>query len=593
MKRYNHIFKVYLSSALGITLALVLSVLLIYYPLEKQYQQEHNKDFDAQLRILRHTIENQWAISNGNIQGLVKSIPLADNIRLTVVGADGKVLGDNQSDPMDMENHFTPERSELTQAMKGQLGDATRWSETIKRRLRYTALPIYQGEQIIGVVRLSQPVETPADNKEFVGQTAAWLPVVVLLSAGIATALIERFWYAPLRKITTAARAIADGNLDARTVTIGTNEMARMGRALNDMRDHLARQISRSNTQRDNLMQTVANLREGVLAIDAGDCIVLMNEAAMNIIHPDDARVQGKHLQAVVRYADIVDIYYETPAGGSPAGRQVTINYLGQTHHLEVYAHRFGTTGQDGIAGLIVLHDVTALVRTAAMKSEFVANASHELRTPVATLRAAVDSLQEGDGEHPRDRARLIDILHRQVGRLEEMTRDLLDLQIVENDRYRLQCEDVQLNSFIQTLAEPYAVRAEEKKLTFQLVPVNPSIILQTDRRLLSLIVQNLLDNAVKFTASGDTIICRLTREEDVVCISVEDTGCGIRPEDQKRVFERFYQADVSRSGDARIRGTGLGLAIVKHAAEQLGAQVQLQSTFGKGTIVELRLPLE
>ncbi len=593
MNRFKHILKVFLASALGITLALGLSILLIYYPLEKQYQRERKKDFQSQLHILRTALENKWVADEGQMQNWVASVKLGDNVRMTVVGADGRVLGDNQGKPEDMENHLTPNRPEIQQAIKGQLGESIRWSQTLKRHLYYIALPIHQGEQVVGAVRLSQPVETPADYKEFVGQTATWLPVVVLATAGLATLLIERYWFGPLRRITAVARSIADGDLNARTATIGTSEMAQLGRTLNDMRDHLSRQIASMEAQRNNLMQTVANLREGVLAMDAEGHILLMNQAARNMVHPDDERVQGKHLQTVVRYADIVDIYQQAITNGASAGRQVTIDYLGQTYHIDVYAHRLEPQGQEGIAGLLVLHDVSDLVRTAAMKTEFVTNASHELRTPVATLRAAVDLLGESDGEDPQNRARLLLILQRHVGRLEDMARDLLDLQALESDRYRPRREDIPLGSWIQTLAEPYATLAREKNINFQWQPVEKSFILHSDRRLLGMIVQNLLDNAIKFTPSGGSVIGSVFQDDRVICIRVEDTGCGIRPEEQKRVFERFYQADSSRSGDVRTRGTGLGLAIVKHAAEQLQAQVELKSTFGAGTTVTLRLPPE
>ncbi|MFW6066185.1 MAG: sensor histidine kinase, partial [Planctomycetota bacterium] len=225
------------------------------------------------------------------------------------------------------------------------------------------------------------------------------------------------------------------------------------------------------------------------------------------------------------------------------------------------------------------------------VKAEFVANASHELRTPLATLRAAVDSLKTAD---PADRdtvVRLLDIISRHVSRLEELTQDLLDLHLLEQTRAEPHLEDVRLGDLADWARGHFATRVEEAGVTFEVLCEHDAATVRSDGKLLRMILQNLIDNGLKFTPSGGRVECVLIPADGGLTLRVSDTGCGIPPGLTERVFERFFQADPSRSGSAQRRGTGLGLAIVKYAADRLDAQLQLDSTVGEGTTVEVKVP--
>ena len=244
-----------------------------------------------------------------------------------------------------------------------------------------------------------------------------------------------------------------------------------------------------------------------------------------------------------------------------------------------------------GIAALLVLRDITEIARAAAMKAEFVANASHELRTPLATLRAAVDSLLHTQGEEPENISRILPILDRHVARLEEMTNDLLDLNIIETAKQQLRTEKIELASLVAWAEEHFAQAAGDKNVELKISTTQPFSMFASDRRLIQLILQNLIDNAIKFTPAAGRVECRLRVEDNHLGIEVSDTGCGIPAEMTERVFERFFQIDAARTGDTKVRGTGLGLAIVKHATERLGGKVMLDSTPGKGTTVIVEIP--
>jgi signal transduction histidine kinase len=257
---------------------------------------------------------------------------------------------------------------------------------------------------------------------------------------------------------------------------------------------------------------------------------------------------------------------------------------------LDVHARRLTAGAECRIAVIVVIRDVTDLARTAAMKADFVANASHELRTPLATIRAAVESLA-GASEDRQERAKLAGILERQVARLEDMTNDLLNLHVVESGQVRSRAENVTAGQVAQYVRTQFAEPALRKNVALAVESADDAAAVRTDRKLLELIVQNLLDNAVKFTPAGGSVACRVGLEGESLVLTVADTGCGIQPQDQPRVFDRFFQSDSSRTGDTRVRGTGLGLAIVKHAADRLGAKVSLESELGRGTTITVAVP--
>ncbi|MBN1942200.1 MAG: GHKL domain-containing protein, partial [Phycisphaerae bacterium] len=276
---------------------------------------------------------------------------------------------------------------------------------------------------------------------------------------------------------------------------------------------------------------------------------------------------------------------------GDPVGRQIEKDIAGLPKTLDVLALQIDQPAAEGIHFLLVVRDITSLTRIAKMKSEFAANASHELRTPLATIRAAVDSLESLRPEDQDEFQKIRVILNRHTTRLEELTRDLLNLHMIESARQKVQREDIQTQSLAARLREQFSPPAEEKGISLDLFVEENAKTFSTDPVLLRLIVQNLLDNAVKFTPQDGRVTCTFRRQDDHILLRVTDTGMGIAPEFQERVFERFFQAEAARSGETQTRGTGLGLAIVKHAVERLDGTVTLQSEPGKGTTIEVKLP--
>lgn len=562
-----------------------------YQYLNANYQRETQKNQDRLARITRLCFQNIWPQPAGKIDAECKRLFANLPMRLTVISDDGRVLGDSQANPVTMENHRTNDRPEILFALQNRPGRDIRASETLGMQFRYFAEPIEKDKKVVGVVRVAMPIRAIADGQNIIRNSLVWAALVAVGVAVIIAGMLSWVWHKPVRQITKTAREIADGNLSAKAYVRGADELGQLAAALNEMRESLATQIKTISTQREHLSVVVRNLREGVIALDSKGHIVLMNSAATSLLTVDPENTTGRHLQSVVRVPDVLDIFQQVRETEKPAGKQIEI----QTDHglriLDLHAANFAALNQDGIAILLVIRDITKIARTAAMKTEFVANASHELRTPLATIRAAVDSLALIEPNDKDALTKFTGMLNRHVARLEEMTKDLLDLNRVETGRYSLNMEKIDLAVLGHWAENHFAQATKDKKVILKILAEPPHTAFESDQSRIKSILQNLIDNAIKFTPPDGWVECNIRLKDDNLCIQVSDTGCGIPADMQDKVFERFFQVELSRTGDTETRGTGLGLAIVKHATECLGGNIYLKSTQGKATTITVNIP--
>jgi PAS domain S-box-containing protein len=441
------------------------------------------------------------------------------------------------------------------------------------------------------IALLAVPVVTIVGGGLFVRNILSWLVVIGLAVAAVLGLLVNLIWFSPLRQVTQAARKIAGGNLSDRVRPFGPAELQQLAGAMNEMRGNLSRQIETIDSQREGLRTVVENLREGVIAADASGRILLANQIALELLGCRGLdQSAGLKVDSVVPVMEVLDLYHKARDMGTPSRRQVEVEVLGRRRQLDVQASLIPSASPQGIACLLILYDITDITQIATVKAEFVANASHELKTPLATLRMAIESLDAiGPGDQDEFR-KLVDMLNRHVGRLEDLTRDLLDLHSLERGPANVRSETIHAEALLQWAKIHFADHAGTKGLSL-ILDGDAGLAFTSDRTLLELVLQNLLENAIKFTPAGGSVHLVIGRQGLDVAFTVSDTGCGIAPEVRTRVFERFFQVNPARSGEPRVRGTGLGLAIVKHAAERLGGKLDLQSQLGQGTTITLTIP--
>jgi two-component system phosphate regulon sensor histidine kinase PhoR len=496
--------------------------------------------------------------------------------RITVIRTDGVVLADSEHDPATMENHAG--RPEVRRAIAGSVGVASRNSETVGRPFRYVALPPEQGR----IVRLAISLDRVTDRLQRARMLIA-VAALVALAVGLGAAwLIARTLTRPLAAVNEAAARIARGDLAVKAPEEGSAEVSALAATINLMASELAARIGEAQADRRTRDLVLSALDEGVVLMDDRGGVRYANPAAIRLL----GRMAGD--VPLVAAGTSPDPFI-SPVVRRLVGRAFDVGSV-QEQELEigqpprtVLATAF-PAGGEGLV-LLVLRDVTEARKVDAIRRDFVAAASHELKTPVASIQAAAETLSHAMDEDPEAARRFVANLHRDSERLSRIVMDLLDLSRLESERPTL--EDVRLDLLAREEIDRVGELTLEAGLNVE-VSTDP-VTVRGSRKDLALLLSNLLDNAVRYTHQGGTIRVHVAGENGPARVEVSDTGIGIPSRELPRIFERFYRVDRARSRETG--GTGLGLAIVKHVAEQHGGRVEASSELGKGSTFVVTLP--
>lgn len=646
MKPGRFFWKLFAGNAVLMVVILGVSVWVIVGSIERA----HTEDIASQLKETAEHIRNRILEKHildfkdrGSLQALASDLGGMDAVygRITIIAPDGTVWADSDANVATMENHAG--RPEIVEAMKTGYGQSRRRSATVKRELMYVAVRVDRQDgsprdaaDALGVVRVSMPVFRIAEETGATRDLIWRIAGLGLIAAFFSALGLAYVWSMPIRRITEAARSLSQGDLSARTVVRGSDEIAQMARSLNQMRESLATQLQTIDQQRHHLEHFIQTLSEGVIIADSEGRIVLINQTACRLLQPtahgslanppslksditksgllniqqfvgrrvEDCIADGELRSLLVRDSDSEDDPSDDEAApGVVRELPLHVDRPGGTVHLLARASDIDLSegaspgGADSTGRLVVLTDVTELTRTIRMKTDFVANASHELRTPLSTIRASVETLQHLDLHSDRESAlHFMEVIERHTGRLEELVGDLLDLSRLESSGTSFPSERINLVELIDEVYGRFEHTLKRRGLLWEGTCPESCESIRTNGRLLRLVLDNLVSNAIKFTDSGGrvSVICR--RDGDAIVVSVRDEGCGIPKAELDRVFERFYQVEAARSDTATTvgvkRGTGLGLSIVRHAVAAMNATVELESEVGAGTTVSVRIPI-
>jgi two-component system phosphate regulon sensor histidine kinase PhoR len=506
--------------------------------------------------------------------------------RVTIVRRDGVVLGDSELDLAGVEhaeNHA--DRPEIMQAQSDKQGSTTRWSSTLKQRMMYVAVPFKRDDTVAGTVRLAKPL-TDVDHaldrvhRFVLGSTGIALALATLLL------LLASSWMSrSIRWLTEAARRMAAGDLGIRTHASGHDELAELGRALDQLATSLQGALGTARQERDLMGRVLEGMREGVLLLDDDGHVALANTAlrATLLLGSD---VIGKSPLELVRNAVLKRILDEARSAPEAVSGELE---LGDIRPRRLLVHASALRGEPkGVLAVFV--DVTDLRRLETVRRDFVANVSHELRTPVAAVRSAAETLRRAIETQPEAAPDFMEIIERNAERLGHLIEDLLDLSRIESREFKLNVESMGLPAIARHVVALSQDRADAKGLRLSVaIPTNAPAV-RADRRALEQVLTNLVDNAVKYCPSGASVIIRAERVDANLRVLIEDTGPGIEAKHLSRLFERFYRVDSGRSRE--LGGTGLGLSIVKHLVEAMQGRVDVESTPGKGSCFSFTLPL-
>ena len=490
--------------------------------------------------------------------------------RITIIDADGVVLGDSEKDPRTMENHGN--RPEVIEALSGEVGSSIRYSTTLGCDMMYVAVPIMADGEIAGIARVSLPLAEINEslghiNRMIVGGTGIAALVAILLALQISRSTTE-----PLKKLTQMSKGMARGEFDQKIQITSRDEVGELAEAFNLMAARLKEMVTVLTNERDKMAAILSTMGDGILVVDSESRVTMVNRAAEKLLKLSEDEAVGRTFIEVVRDHELDSILQECL---KTLEQQTGV---AETEPRRQFLRMIATPLGSG--SLVLLQDISELRRLETVRRDFISNISHELRTPVASLKVLAETLQEGAID---DRAVAQDFLHKiniEVDRLTQMVNELGELSRIESGEFPLKIQPVDLGDVVRRVAERLRAQAERGGLSLKVdIPHGLAKALADEERVEQVLV-NLVHNAIKFTSPGGRITISTEVEGDSILISVADTGVGIPADDLPRIFERFYKADKARSGG----GTGLGLAIAKHIVEALGGKIWVESIEGRGS---------
>ena len=548
----KRIFRAICLVALAVFLASVTLIMGILYDYFSQVQQD-------QLRIeaglaARGVEENGAAYFDGLD---------TQSYRITWIGADGTVLFDSDSDAGTMENHL--EREEVKQAMASGYGHSARYSSTLMERLLYSAQRLEDGS----VIRLAVTQNSVLTIVLGMIQPVLLVSLVAVILALLLASRVSKAVVRPLNEL----------NLDEPLNNEGFDELSPLLRRIDSQQRQLKGQTLELKQKKDEFLAVTSNMSEGLVLLNSQGTILSINNAALTILEADKSCI-GEDILTVNRSLEMQKLLEEARTGQRS---ETKLCLSGREYQLDASPIISGGNIR-GVA--LLLFDITERENAEQLRREFTANVSHELKTPLHSISGCAELMKNGMVK-PEDTVRFAGQIYSEAQRLINLVEDIIRLSRLDEGAEDMQRERIDLYALSGSVIDSLGNEAKENKITLELCG-GPAFIWGV-RQLVSGMIYNLLDNAIKYNKANGSVKLSVSNEGEFSVVKVSDTGIGIPPEHQSRVFERFYRVDKSHSKE--VGGTGLGLSIVKHSAMVHNAKIDLQSTPGKGTSITVRFP--
>jgi two-component system phosphate regulon sensor histidine kinase PhoR len=507
--------------------------------------------------------------------------------RVTVVASDGTVLADSAADPAKMENHAN--RPEVQSAIANGAGKDVRQSATLGRALVYRAYRFEPPSGAPVVIRFALPLAQVNESIAEFRRRLLLASLAMLVLGGGASLIYSRGFSARIERLKDFSHRVASGDFQPLPSDDTEDELTDLARALNETAAHLDRTIRTLTGERNQSSAILRSMIEGVAVIDSKERVVFCNRAFAEILNIDAARCEGRPLVELVRQADLLDLARRALTSADSLQGSLIIGTV-MPRSFAVTATPVNALEPAANGAVIVLHDITELRRLERVRQDFVANVSHEFKTPLTAIQGFAETLLGGALEDQKNNRRFLEIIRDHASRLGRLTDDLLKLARIEAGKLEVQYQPVSVAELVEGCAATTLFKASQRNIALNLSypPELPAV--RGYAGLLREVLQNLLDNAVQYTSPGGRVnLSAATRDHEAV-ITVADTGIGIPLADQERIFERFYRVDAARSRE--VGGTGLGLSIAKHIVEAHGGRLWVESTIGAGSQFHFSIPL-
>lgn len=567
---------------------LLILLLIVRFAFQNFYYNEITNSLTQKAKIIESSLVESLGMNNiPALKELVTDWSKKSESRITVIKADGNVVADSSYDATMMENHL--EREEIRIAMSGEVGTSLRNSSTLTDKYLYIALPLKRNGEILGVVRNAVSVkELQVSLYALTNKIFFWSFVLLLF--------ITYFIYHQARKLSTPLEqmkknveifALSDFKDSFNFEKSSTEEIASLSFALQKMGENLKNKIEKIGTQKNEQLAVFSSLREGVITIYPDLTIYNINRAASNLFNVTiNDSIHGSLLEDVVDSEFIVKLAKKLVDDQSPVEEE--INY-GAGKILHVYGSLVESKETGTFGAILVFEDISKVRRLEDHRKQFVANVSHELKTPLTAIQGYLETLLESNIEEEAMKEKFLKIINKHTLRLKLIIEDLLSLSSLEKDNEiaRMDTESQGIISIIEGSASLCLDKSNREGISIDIS--GEEVELKVSKSLMEQAFINLFDNAIKYGGMGTKINVSIKNSENNVEIIVSDNGPGIAEEHHARLFERFYSADKARSRS--LGGSGLGLAIVKHIVLSHGGDIQVTSTLGQGTDFIIELP--
>ncbi len=549
---------------------------------EGDFRETIEGDLASQARMTRNLVQPLMEENEPPevFDDLAKRLGTQAGARITIIAADGTVLGDSEADPATMDNHLN--RPEVQEAIRSGQGESNRRSATLGSDFTYVATRITQDDAAVGVVRVARPSEAVDASVSDITRSILIAVAATAASAALLSLIIGSTIMRPLGRLARAARGIASGDLGQRVSPRPSGEVGELADAFNQMAQSLGDLIAAASQERNRLMAALNSSIDAVLAVDAEGRIAFANLAAERLFFRSQGELVGNPFAWIMPNDQVLDALRASREDGRRGALAIE---RPNRQYLQIITTPIVGGGEWG--ALAVFHDLTDVKRVEQVRRDFVANVSHELRTPLASVKSVLETLQGGAIEDRRAAEDFLSRANAEVDRLAQMVEELLELSRIESGQVPLAQHPVDIGEILAEAVERVGPQAGRQglNLTCEVASDLPPIV--GDAARLEQVALNLLHNAIKFTPSGGSVEVSAAFDGAAVTVKVHDTGVGIAPDDLPRVFERFYKADRSRGE----RGTGLGLAVVKHTVEAHGGTVAAESEPGRGSTFSFSIP--
>lgn len=507
------------------------------------------------------------------------------NARVTFVDFDGVVIGESETDYKHMENHGN--RKEIKEAIAGKIGKDIRLSKTLQIDFFYIAIPLEQSRIVIRV-------SVPLVQLKIIDRIIWYYTIIGILGGLSLTSLLALKFSSsitsPIKQLISVSKEISYGNYSQRVKVNSKDELGQLGETFNKMAEELEKTVVDLTDKNIKMNSIVNSMTEGIVAVDTNNKVILINSIACKLFGiSNKSKAIGTNILEVIRNNQINSLLQETIRDNVSKVDEI---YIGppEEKYLRIYTNPIKPSNSSArnTGGIITVQDITNIKKLEQIRTEFVSNVTHELKTPLTSIRGFVETLRGGAINDKQVADKFLEIIDIEADRLYMLINDILQLSEIESMEEESNIATYKLKSILSDIL-PILQKAAEKKGVKIIDEVDESIEITANQNRIKQMLINLIDNAIKYNVENGSIFIKAFRTEGKVVIKVKDTGIGIPEEHLSRIFERFYRVDKGRSRS--MGGTGLGLSIVKHIVNLYNGDIKVKSQPGYGTEFTIQLP--